>query len=96
MKVRGYRIMVKLDEIETQTEAGIVLVVDESREKAAQQTGTVVGIGHTAWKGRLEQEPWCEVGDKILFSKYAPRLVVDPESGEEYGVINDDDVICVV
>lgn len=96
LEVRGYRVLLKLDEVEEVTESGIYIVQDMDRAKAAQQTGTVVGIGHTAWRGRLEQDPWCDLGDKVLFSKYAVRLVEDPSTKEEYGVINDDDVICVV
>lgn len=95
--VRGYRILVKPDDIETVTESGIVLVVDERVEAAAQQTGIVVGVGHTCWKSStLEQDPWAKVGDRVLFSKFAGRAIIDPVTGEEFMTMNDEDVICVI
>lgn len=93
MKVRGYRVLVKADEIETVSRGGIVIVQDEKLEKAAQQTGIVVGVGHTCW---YDEDPWCKVGDRILFAKYAGRLIVDPDTGEDYMVMNDKDVIIVI
>ncbi len=96
LHVRGYRILVRPDVVETETASGIVITLDTKLEEAAQQLGKVVGIGHTAWKTSLGCEPWCAVGDRILFSKYAGRLIDDPITGEQFMTINDEDVICVV
>lgn len=95
--VRGYRVLVKTDDIETVTPGGIVLAIDEKVEAAAQQTGTVVGVGHTCWKSStLDQAPWAKVGDRVLFSKYAGRVIIDPVTGEDFMTMNDDDIICVI
>ncbi len=100
MEVRGYRLLVKAKEIKRESEGGIILSVEGTNEDRLEQTGnqvgTVVGIGHTCWKGSLEQEDWCEVGDTILYSKHAGRFVYDPETDEPYLVINDDDVLIVL
>ena len=36
-------------------------------------------------------EPWCKVGDKIIFAKYAGLLYLGKD-GQNYRLINDSDV----
>jgi len=99
MKVKGYRILVKPDGVKTTTDWGYQLVLDERLEASGQQFGIVVDIGPTCWTDRsgAPLERWCEVGDKILYSKHSGRFVYDPENDdEEYLVIQDTDVIAVV
>jgi co-chaperonin GroES (HSP10) len=96
--MQGYRLLVKAKAVETVTESGIILAIDEKLELSGQQFGTVVQIGHTCWCDENDnpKRQWCSVGDEILFSKYAGRFVYDPEDNEEYLVINDTDVIAVI
>ena len=97
MKVKGYRILVTPDALEKVSEGGIVLVhEDERREQAALQTGTVVGVGNTAWMTEATSDPWAALNDHILFSKHSGRLVVDPTDDTEYLIMNDTDVLCVI
>lgn len=96
LEVKGYRILVKPDPLETVSKGGIIMVLDEKLERSGQQFGTVVGIGHTCWTGGTDHTHWCEVGDRILFSKHAGRFCYDPETEEEFMVMNDDDILCVV
>lgn len=102
LKVKGFRILVKADEVETMSEGGIVLVLDEKLERSGQQFGTVVDVGDTCWAGRantgnlVEGKAWCQKGDRILFSKHAGRFVYDPSTKEELLIMNDDDVLAVV
>ena len=42
-----HRIILKMDEVETKTASGIVLAINEKREQAAAEVGTVVSIGET-------------------------------------------------
>lgn len=99
MQVRGYRILVKPKEIKRKSDGGIIISIEgmnEDRlEQSGNQMGTIVGVGHTCWKGSLEQEPWAEVGDEIIFSKHAGRFIYDPETEEQFLTINDDDVLIV-
>lgn len=91
----GHTILVKPDEIETKTKSGIVLVIDEKLEKAGQMLGTLVAIGDQAYKAFSSDftgEPWALPGDRVLFSRYAGKNVVDPETGENYLIMNDDDL----
>lgn len=98
LKIKGYRVLIKARDVETVTEGGIILALDEKLEKSGQQFGTVIDIGHTCWKGNpdLDDTPWCKVGDEVLFSKYSGRFVYDPEDKEEYLVMSDTDIIAVV
>jgi len=99
MQIRGYRILVKPKEIKRKSDGGIIISIEgmnEDRlEQSGNQMGTIVGIGHTCWQGSLEQEPWAEVGDEIIFSKHAGRFIYDPETEEQFLTINDDDVLIV-
>ena len=99
INMKGYRLLVDIDPIETVTAGGIVLVQNEKLEASGQQFGTVVQIGHTCWTTATGEklEPWCEVGDRILFARHAGRFVFDPEDrDQEFMVMNDNDVIAVI
>jgi len=70
------------------------------RERLGTDTGVVVQIGPMAWKAidgdKEGWTPWCKVGDRIVFGRYAGKLVEHPETGEEIYVINDEDVLLVM
>lgn len=99
----GYRVLVRPDDVETVSSGGIVLALDEKMEKHGQVRGTVLGYGPLAWKGTdLNEngapcgEPWVNVGDHILYSKFGGKVVIDPTNGEELLVMNDVDVLARV
>ena len=100
MKIKGYRLLIETEKVETVSQGGIIIIVnerDERMEASASQIGTVRGVGATCWQGKIEQEPWCALGDKILFSKHSGRFVYDPEDNDkEYMVIQDTDVLAVL
>ena len=97
IKVRGYRVLVKPDPIERETESGIVLSIEgtaaDNMERSGQQYGTVVGIGNTCWHEM--GDPWAEIGDRILYSKHAGRLIYDKDTEEEFYIMNDTDILAV-
>ena len=39
-------------------------------------------------------DDWAEVGETVLYSRYAGRELYDPLTGQEFYVINDEDIIC--
>ena len=101
LNIKGYRILVQPKEIETVSSGGIVITLEGTNEakleEAGQQFGTVLSIGATCWKTEVLGEPWCEVGDTILFSRHSGRFVYDPDDNDKkYMIINDTDVIAVV
>lgn len=68
----------------------------ESRETHGSDVGIVVNIGSDAYQlGRLgEREPWCEVGDVVMFPRYCGHITeVPPGSGIKYHFMTDDDLI---
>ena len=102
LELVGHRVAVKVDEVQTTSEGGIVLVQDEKLELVKTQTGCVVDYGPEAWKayrtvdanGReVNGRPWVQKGQRVLFSKYSSKFVEDPETGEVFALMNDNDII---
>lgn len=94
----GHRVVVKQDNIEDTDStyarakrAGIVMVENE-REKASVDTGTVVAVGPTAFKD-FGGEPWCKEGDRIAFAKYSGKTITEGDT--DFIVLNDEDVVYV-
>lgn len=96
LKVCGHRLMIKPDPVEKKTASGIVLAVDEKLHRAATDVGTVVQVGETAWFGFADNRQWCAVGDKVQYARYASKFVIDPETDEEFVILNDDDVQVII
>jgi co-chaperonin GroES (HSP10) len=97
-----HRIIIKQDKLEEKDEtfkrakqAGIFFDLEEkNREQAAVDTGTVVKIGATAFLDfKVSESPITE-GDYVVFAKHAGKTIVDPEDGQKYVALNDEDIIC--
>ena len=99
----GHRLVVKpfkqedVDEVvRSAKKFGIEIVnSNQAREDASVDKGVVLAIGPTAWKD-FGGEPWCKVGDTILFAKFSPKFVEDPNTKETVGILNDEDVVAVI
>lgn len=91
-KPTGYRLLLKVPKAAKYSPGGIELI-DKTRdnEQLEAEIGEVVAIGPTAFD--TLGGPWCKVGDKILFAKYAGKFV--PKTEREYLMINDEDVMGV-
>lgn len=96
LEVAGHRIMVKPDPIEMKTESGIILGINEKAYREATMSGTVVGMGRSAYYGFADNQPWCAVGDHIIFARHTGKFVTDPKTKDEFYVINDEDVQVVI
>ena len=105
--IRGYYVLVKPAKVEDQDptlrklkELGFARAdhEDARREQAGIDTGTVVSIGPTAYSEEIAagRSAWCSVGETVVFAKYSGKAVNDPANGEQYLVLKDDDIICVV
>lgn len=94
----GSRILVKADAVEKQTKSGILIAQDEKIAQAASVTGTLIAVGELAFKEFVDgqfkaiYEPFAKVGDKIQFKRYTGVSVVDPDTDEEFLLMNDSDV----
>jgi chaperonin GroES len=94
MKLRPLndRILVKRVEEETKTKGGII-IPDTAKEKPAEGKVVAVGTGKVGDDGKkipLE----VKKGDRILFGKYGGQEV--KIEGEEYLIMREDDVLCVI
>lgn len=96
IKPCGYYLVVKPDQVET-TKNGIVIMTssEEKKESRAQVLGTIKAIGPDAWK-EYGKEPWAKVGDRVAYSKYGGKFLTDPETKEEFVVLNDNDIVAII
>lgn len=85
MKAAGFKIKAGLD------------INDERRAKVALEQGIVVAIGPQAFKNKeWDFEVPVKIGDKVWFGKYAGKLVPDPEDNQEYMLLLDEDLQCLI
>lgn len=87
----GYRILILPKEIARKSAGGIILNTEaqSEREQMANTTGIVVAMGDNCFPE--QPSPWCKVGDKVAFAKYA-GLLYRGKDGKEYRMINDGDI----
>jgi chaperonin GroES len=92
IKPLGDRIIIELVESEEKTASGIVLP-DTAKEKPQEGKVVAVGTGRVLENGeRVALE--VEVGNRIIFSKYAGTEV--KYQGTEYLILRENDILAVV
>lgn len=105
ISMRGHRLLVRADVVEEKSEGGIVIPMDERKERTAVQRGVVVDVGSQCWKAFREVdedgaehngEPWAKVGDYVFFARHAGKFIKDPVTKEEFLVLNDEDILGVI
>ena len=91
----GWRILIKPFEIEEKSAGGIIINTESNkiREQMSNTTGVVIAMGDECFKDTKTR--WCEVGNKVIFAKYA-GLLYRGKDGVDYRMINDDDVTGVL
>ena len=98
-----HRILIKQDKLEevdptyTRMKAmGLQLpeAEDRQRAQASVDTGTIVAIGETAFKDFGTVSPVVK-GDKIAYARFSGKFVKDPETTEEYVLLNDEDIVAI-
>lgn len=89
----AWRVIVKPDVIEKKTESGLVLAVDEKLEKGARITGTIVAIGDDVYPNSIVPKAGLHVGDRVYYAKYAGKVILDNNTGDELVILNDEDVV---
>ena len=96
VKPLGYRVLIKPDEIEYKTKGGIILADHTvKQEQGAQVVGTVLDIGEDCWADTATGEPWCKVGDRVIFAKYSGMKIWDSLEGkyrDDMLLLNDTDI----
>jgi len=87
----GWRILVRPKEVLEKSAGGIILSTEKTkeREQMSNTTGIVIAMGGQCFAD--EPLPWCKVGDKVIFAKYA-GLIYKGKDGIQYRMINDKDI----
>ena len=93
IKPLGNRVLVK--RAEAKTSKGSIILPDPAQEKPRQ--GKVVAVG----PGKIEEDGEIlpmnvRVGDTILFTAYAGTEVKSDETGVEYLIMSEDDILGVL
>ncbi|KYD08361.1 MAG: co-chaperone GroES [Caldibacillus debilis] len=92
LKPLGDRVVIETVETEEKTASGIVLP-DTAKEKPQEGKVVAVGSGRVLDNGeRVKVE--VNVGDRIIFSKYAGTEV--KYNGKEYLILRESDILAVV
>lgn len=95
IKPVGHKILVKPDTVETVSKGGIILVDETVNDgKRHVDTGTLVAVGHQAWMGFGDSQPWAKVGDRIVFERYGGSKYTDGDI--EYRIMNDEDIDAII
>jgi len=88
----GDRVVVEREEAESKTAGGIVLP-DSAKDKPSRGTVIAVGDGRVlddGSRGPLQ----VRVGDKVLFSSYAPEVIKIDD--EEVLLMREEDILAVI
>jgi co-chaperonin GroES (HSP10) len=87
----GNRVLLLPVEVQKTSASGIILATEEtsSREQMANTTGVVVAMGDECFADC--PTAWCEVGDKVVFAKYAGLMYLGRD-GKQYRMVNDMDI----
>jgi co-chaperonin GroES (HSP10) len=92
---RGNRVIIEQTKLETTTESGIVLKLDnEMAEQASVIKGKVLALGDACWDSW--PTPWAEVGDIVYYAKFAGKQIPDPVTEEVYLIMMDEDIIATL
>ena len=91
IKTLGDNVLIKKLEAETTTKSGILLT-GSAKEQPQEAEVVAVGPGGIVDGKRVEME--VNVGDKVLYSKYAGTEV--KVGGEEYMILKQGDILAVV
>ena len=89
-----HRALVRPKQVESKTASGIILTESLTRkEQAGTDEGIILALGDTFGKD-FGADVLPQVGDKVLFAKYAGKFIKDGD--EDLVLLNDDDLIAIV
>lgn len=92
----AYNLLVRVEEIETETESGLVVMTEKEagREKLGASMGYIIALGPKAWMALEDGEPWAELGQKVYFDRYAGSVVkIDGLDDGTFRIIRDEEVL---
>lgn len=92
------RVLVRPDPVEEVSKGGIIIIPDAvEKEKYAQVKATLIAVGVNAWAEAKTHPAFTapEPGARVMIAKYGGVLVKGSD-GEEYRIMNDEDVTAVL
>jgi co-chaperonin GroES (HSP10) len=100
----GYNMLIALPTMAEKTKGGIIIpIATNISDRAAAVVGMVLAQGPLCYKDPKrfpDGQPWCKVGDMVMFSRYSGMRFKskDLESGEmvEYRMLSDDQIVGTV
>lgn len=96
----GRRLLLSTKPIEEKTAGGLIVVKEtRDQDRLAVHEGIVEEIGHNCWSDVGDGRPWCKVGDKVMFQRYAGLFIWDADEGkfrDDFIFLNDLDVIATI
>jgi co-chaperonin GroES (HSP10) len=90
-----HHVLIQLDEPEVKTASGIIISLDEKKERKAVEYGTVIQVGPRAFIDYGRDPSILSRGDRVCINRYSGKEVKDTD-GTEYLIVNDQDILCVV
>jgi co-chaperonin GroES (HSP10) len=95
-QVKGWHILVKKQK--QQEKVGGVFLPETFQDdmKYLTNVGQVLALGACCYndKEKYGKEPWCKVGDYVVWGKHQGIMVMF--KGEEYTLLLDDAIICTI
>lgn len=106
----GHKILIAPLEWKVETDWGFQVTSHADSESAkVEKAGRMIGVltakGPQAWKAfaaMLKDEDgnvladWAEEGDTVMYSRFSGKEIYDPDTGQEFYLINDEDVLAVL
>ena len=94
-KPTGHRILIKTLDVANKTNMGIYLPSKSVEDhRAIASIGKVIELGNDAYNRDDMSSPWCNVGDYVMFGKYAGHRFKFGQA--ELRIMNDDEILAVV
>ena len=93
-----YNVVVKPERVEEKTTGGLYIPQDtQEKDQYGEFKGTLVALSPMAFSFDEwpENEPKPQVGDRVVFVRYAGTLV-QGDDGEDYRIMKDKDVLGVM
>jgi chaperonin GroES len=91
-----YRVLIKPDKVEEKIGNIYIPEQTQERDQHAAMEGELVAMSPIAfdWDRWPEDHPKPQVGSRVVINKYS-GVIVKGNDGEEYRVMNDEDVLLV-
>ena len=90
--------LIRPDSVDEKSDSGRLFLPDTARTRMqyAVDRGTVVAVGEGFFTDRPGPKP--EIGQKVIFDRYAGSLINVDENGKrtDYRLVNDDKIIAIL